>query len=319
LTSSLLVVALALAAAETDPYYAWYVHVPDGADAINARLNADFTSRLAQVNRSPGGHTCNDVASALLAPYWTTGTWFVIGATKDWGFSYRPANSTERAQTFSKVTIYRKRGLLPFGVFVPVDPTIRVGDVTFGTDKISHFLNNSWRYWETYRAARAQGLKEEDALIRAIDRGVAQEAGILGSGVSGAFSYADLESNYQGLDLIRSWCERGELALRDGRWTLSAPFDIRRWVNPCWDEGWYVTAFDPLTGGGVIEAMTEACPIRQRAHVKAQRAAYRKQTCVSFSVQVLDERIRSGELPDPTPFTVEAICGDQPGRIIGSA
>lgn len=315
-----LLVTLALAAAETDPYYQWLVEVPDGTRALNSKLRTDFDERLRELNDHPDdARTCNDAAWALLGPYANTGYWFVIGSMKGWGFPYRPAHATERTERFLPNSIYRKYGLLPLGLFVPVDPTIRVGDVTFGTDKISHFLNNSFRYWDTYRDARARGVSEEDALIAAIDRGVAQEAGILGSGVASSFSYADLEVNFQGLEMIRAWCERGELSKIDGRWTLRATFDIRRWVNPCWDEGWYVTAFSGLTGEGVQASIKEACPLRTRPHVQAQREAYRGAQCASFSVRVLDERIAAGELPDPTPFSVETLCGDPPGRVVGEA
>jgi hypothetical protein len=317
---AILVVTLVLSAAETDPYYQWIERVPDGTRAFNDKLNADFAERLRKVNASSSEtRTCNEVAWELLGPYANTGFWFVIGSMKGWGFPYRPAHATERTERFLPASVYRKYGLLPLGLFVPVDPTVRVGEVTFGTDKISHFLNNAFRYWDTYRDARAGGATEEAALLAAIDRGIAQEAGILGSGVASSFSYADLEANFQGLEMIRAWCEGGELVHDAGAWVLTKKFDITRWVNPCWDEGWYTTAFSGLTGEGVQASLRAQCPLRLRPRIADQRAAYRARPCTSFSVRVLDERIAAGELPDPTPYSVESVCGDPPGRVVGGA
>jgi hypothetical protein len=307
-----LTVSLALAAAETDQYYSWIVDVDDGADAINARVRRDFADRLAAVNARTdrAQMSCSDVAGELVAPYWTAGTWFVIGATKDWGFPYRPANASERTTAFARASIYRNTGLLPFGIFVPVDPTIRVDGIYFGTDKLSHFLHNSWRYWETYSRARAAGKSERDALRAAYDRGIAQEAGILGALVASSFSYADLEVNAQGLEHLRAWCERGDLALVDGSWRLAEEFDIRRWVTPCWDESWYTNAFSGLTGDGVRAALHELCATRDTPRMIERFRSYRARQCSSESARYLDELVARGALPDPTPYTVDAVCAD---------
>jgi hypothetical protein len=313
-----------LASAETDQYYSWLVDVPDSADVLNAHLGRDFRARLAAVNARDdrAALSCSDVARALLAPYWTTGTWFVLGATDDWGFAYVPRTATERVERFDRASIYQMFSLLPVGGLVPVDPTIRAGDVYFGTDKISHFLHNAWRYWETYRDARARGLDVPRAEREAIARGLAQESGVLGLLVSSSFSFADLEVNYQGLRHIRSWCEDGGLVLTTDasdarareRWVLTREFDLRDWVNPCWDESFYNNAYIGPTAANARAMIATYCNVRDTPRVRTRLAHYRAHACTSASVRHLDQLVSNGTLPDPRAFNIDTICADSAAR-----
>jgi hypothetical protein len=208
-------------------------------------------------------------------------------------------------------------------MLVPVDPSVKVGDIMFGTDKLGHFLTNGPRYWRVYSEARAHGLSVEEAQKKAVDLGVAQESGVLGGVITSTFSYGDLEANWQGMQLIRSWCEGIDgrppaLTLDDVKggkaWVLHERFAMSTWLNPCWDESFYPNAYEGLTADGVKRALKEYCPLRTRPEVAAHRKRYRELGCHSFSVAYLDELIAKGEAPDPRPFTLEAACGDPPAR-----
>lgn len=315
-------------AAETDQYYSWYVRVPDATEPLDERINKGFAEALREVNAaSPESLSCGDVALRMLDKQFRTAVWFVVGATKDWGFPYRPASTTEFQEQYEQVSLYRYFGLFPFGVLIPVDPTVRVGDVYLGTDKIGHFLTNGPRYWQVYTRTREQGATVDDALQAAVDLGIEQEAGILGGVITSTFSYGDLEANFQGLELVRSWCEGGGLVLADGEehvvqgertrgkaWRLTRPFSMKDWVNPCWDESFYPNAYSGPTAAGVKKALQGYCRLRTRPDIAARRRLYREAGCHSFSVKYLDERIAQGKIPDPAPFTLERACGDPPAR-----
>ncbi len=318
-----LAAALTARAAETDQYYSWYVRVPDGTEAIDRYVNAGFARALASVNASGAtDRPCGDVAKRLMDEHWRAAIWHVIGATRDWGYPYRPATATEFEERYSPVSLYRYFGLLPFGIFVPIDPTVFAGDVYFGPDKLGHFFDNGQRYFDEYQRARARGQSVDEAQAAAVKVGIAQEDGILGGIVTSTFGYGDLEANFQGMQLLRSMCEGPDQSLvrgADGRWRLKEPFSIRRWVNPCWDESFYPNGYEGLTADGVRRALKELCPMRHRPDLAARRAGYRARGCHSFSVRMLDELIAKGLVPDPRPFTLEAVCGDPPARPGGDA
>lgn len=315
---ALLTLAVPARAAETDQYYSWFVRVPDGTAAIDRYVNDGFARALDEVNRS--GHTdrpCGEVAKRLMGEQWRAAVWHVIGATRDWGYPFRPATRTEFEERYSPVSLYRYFGLLPFGIFVPIDPTVYAAGIYFGPDKLGHFFDNGQRYWDEYQTARARGASVDEAERAAVMVGVAQEDGILGGIVTSTFGYGDLEANFQGMQLIRSMCEGDEPSLRrgeDGQWALREPFAIRRWVNPCWDESFYPNAYEGLTAEGVKRALKGYCPLRHRPDIAALRARYRALGCHSRSVQILDELIEKGSVPDPRPFTLESACGDPPAR-----
>lgn len=318
LALGLLVWAAPARAAETDQYYSWFVRIPDGTEEIDAYVNRGFARALDEVNRS--GHTdrpCGEVAKRLMDEQWRAAVWHVIGATRDWGYPFRPATRTEFDERYSPVSLYRYFGLLPFGIFVPIDPTVYAAGIYFGPDKLGHFFDNGQRYFDEYQAARARGRSVEEAERAAVMVGVAQEDGILGGIVTSTFGYGDLEANFQGMQLIRSMCEGEHATLRrgsDGRWSLNEPFSIRRFANPCWDESFYPNAYEGLTAEGVQRALKGYCHLRHRPDIAALRARYRALGCHSSSVRILDELIEKGAVPDPRPFTLERACGDPPAR-----
>ncbi|MHC4947499.1 MAG: ankyrin repeat domain-containing protein [Planctomycetota bacterium] len=95
----------------------------------------------------------------------------------------------------------------------PIDPrqffriwhssTIKVYDTYLGTDKIGHFTDMGYNYFKAYRVALKQGKSREEAIDAAnrigIEGLVFGEEGMLGYMSAGAYSNADLASNYLGL------------------------------------------------------------------------------------------------------------------------
>lgn len=299
-------------AAETDPFYAWFRPPADSTHQLDAVINDRLAFGLRELNRNPRASelSCRDAAAGMIGPLQDTAMHFVWGGVRSWGISYAPGSSTEYANDMRAVSAYRYALLFPLGSLVPLDPAVRVGDVLFGTDKIGHFFTNGLRYFDRYLEARAAGGSEEEAVRAAVISGVVEESNLLGLGVSGIFSYGDLHANDRGFRFFRELCEGSEpdLTVVDGRWILRRPFAIDRYVDPCWDESWSTSGFGPREGPAVRRAIEELCPEWANARVQERRAKYRQQMCHSRSRPILEELMRDGLIPDPTPWNIDAVC-----------
>ena len=304
--------ALDARAAETDNYWAWRDPPPDSTYLLERHLEREMRRTLEGVNAWPFSRAreCHQVSADLLLPFSYTGVWFFVGTMDGWGLRYTPRTNRAYLEDYAPLGIYRYASRPLPGSLVPLDPTIRVADVHIGLDKIGHFLLNGRRYYDRYRAALAEGTDEEQALIRAIELGIEQENGILGMTVSDIFSYADLEANYQGLELFRWLCDGDDPALqvRDGKWELTKPIELSRYVNPCWDESYSPNAFGEGAGPGVRRALEELCPLLATDSVSRLRARYRARGCESFSHRYVMRLVEEGKLPDPRPFDIENVC-----------
>lgn len=297
-------------AAETEPHYAWFFPPRDGSRGINAAVDAAVAAALSDVNARADRETlrCEDVAIRATARLAPTAGWFFLGLTRSWDVDFSPHSSTEYVERFLPISVYRHARLFPFGKVVPTDPAVRVGDIVFGTDKIAHFFTNGGRYFVRFNAERGV-VGDDEAEVRAIEDGVDEERGILGQWASGIFSYADLEANHSGLGFYRGLCEGPSPALRkeQGRWQME-PFDIARFVTPCWDEAWEPSVFAG-DADAVRAALADNCPRWRQPAVQIRRRAYQQRDCRSTSHLRLRVRILAGELPDPRPFDIAAVCG----------
>jgi ankyrin repeat protein len=161
------------------------------------------------------------------------------------GLEDRVRSDALRDEHPGRLTCYREpiRNIYQH-VHFPLDPrqfwrlwhasTIRVHGTYLGPDKIGHFVDMGYRYYVIYQQARRRGLGEAEATERAIRFGtdglIFAESGVLGYLSAGAYSNADLASNYLGLKFYRNLTEtvmlRGEphpplLLLEGGMWRLA--------------------------------------------------------------------------------------------------
>jgi hypothetical protein len=294
---------LLLAAAESDPYAAWYVAPSDGARGIDRAVTVGIMRALKE--RVPAGASCRQAATAIARELSPTAIYYFIGPVRRWRIDAVPRPGDDELAGRS---IYRNAPLLPFGRLIPLDPTIGVDGVSFGTDKLGHFFTNGLRAWERYLDVRAAGGSEEDGLGAAILLGVQEEAGWLGMGVCGVFSYADIHANMSGVRFFRSLCEEGGLVEHHGRFALHAPFRIRQHVDPCWDESFATSAFSPSEWAAVDKALLELCPLLDDPSVRARRDEYRRRGCNTAVVAELARLIAEGTAPDPSPWAIDRVC-----------
>jgi len=97
--------------------------------------------------------------------------------------------------------------------------TVRIGDVYLGTDKIGHFFDKGFIVYEAYWKARTEGADEAEAWRRAVALGTGShpfysEKGIVGNWTSGAYSNADLLTDYVGAWFYRNLTEPIDLGGR---------------------------------------------------------------------------------------------------------
>ena len=299
-------------AAETDPYYAWHRPPTDGTQRLNDAINEKFESVLDEINRLGISErlTCKDVARILVWPLWGTAMWYFVGGMNDLHLSPVPSTNTELREEYSPKSIYQNSRLWKWGFIVPPDPTIRVDGINFSTDKLGHFFHEGREYFEIWDAARAAGHANQEAHEIAIWSGIRDENMIQGDIISGIFSYADLEANEQGFRFFQSLCtaHTPNLYREDKTWKLTRAFDIRMWVNPCWDEAYYPSAFAPKVGAGVKQVLASYCALRKRPHVAFQRAFYDQMGCDSFSFFYLDELRQAGWIPDNADYNIDTLC-----------
>jgi hypothetical protein len=79
-----------------------------------------------------------------------------------------------------------------------MSPTINLYGVYLGTDKLGHFFQQGYEYYEVYADEMRRSGDEELAIRKAVLKGVGQENGIYGKFIDGVFSNADLAANYAG-------------------------------------------------------------------------------------------------------------------------
>ncbi len=122
-----------------------------------------------------------------------------------------------------------------------------------GTDKIGHFVDMGYHYYRVYSWLRGEGAAERRAMydaFHAFDSGLLSENSVLGYATAGAYSNADMASNYVGCLFYRNLTEpvrfKGRLSppavVRDGDyWKLNGhvhgePDFFARFISDHFDE-----------------------------------------------------------------------------------
>lgn len=273
---TLLFLASNVDAMETDPFTCRYSPRRDSADPINAvfaealehaRLAAEIQTEsdrtsspepLAKLFRKKfrdrfPGHS-QTFGSVLKIESW------MENVLAPQGYATHPTLSGRPFHIFDETIpyYYSGRGGVNAVVFHTVQVllnyesanTFNVGNVLIGSDKIGHFIDQGFDYWE-----KSKGGTDLAAAIR---YGTETELGFFGMKTTGVFSYSDLAANWAGFDfylnlvatesdpfekraqayyLIRS-NSKGELRIVPQR-----KFEISKYVTQDWDEAINPSAF----------------------------------------------------------------------------
>lgn len=225
-------------AGETDQYLSWDVELADSAPALNTYINEEAANYLELMSAGEKPCECEELAAGFYK-YLFKG--IHSSRLRKWLYNSeeveRYPDTSISDMEYQNMSIYRVR---TFPWVLPMARTIRIGDVYLGTDKISHFFGFGRRYYQWYQGELKDGLSEEDALDKVLRRGIRWERSMVGQLMDGIFSKGDVEANYQGFRLARTFCEGSSpvFAENDGMWTLSRPIDLRPFVTPGFDESY---------------------------------------------------------------------------------
>jgi len=310
--------ALALAAGparalETDQFYAWKRPLRDATPTINAKINETIEAVLAVVNARGDARTCScrSVQKALRRGF--VYPIFVrpeLWATNTSTIDRIPATPGEELK-FRRDDVYGAASVFDVVRWMPPSPTILVGGVRIGTDKLSHFFSEGAFLFGAYRRFRKKGGAEDAAVQRAVELGISTERTVLGGTSSGVLSLADVEANYQGMLFYRGLCDGPNpvLTRTEAGWRFDPPFDLAAYVSPEWDESWQPNIFLRKRWEKVKPVMERYCPLLHDPEIVAQRRAYAERDRQTPSEEVVERLIREGKLPDPRPFTIVSLCG----------
>lgn len=298
---------------ETDQFYAWKHPLTDSTAAINAKINAEIAAALHDVNSRLGADNCNcdRVRKAIRHRF----SWLLFQKPELWASNTatvdRVPGTRDEELKFLHEYLYSAGSALDPIKFMPPSPTILVNGVRIGTDKIGHFFSEGAWLFISYHYYVRNGRTEAESVEHALNLGLASEKSILGQGVSGIFSLADVEANYQGLLFWKDFCRGPDpnLVKTAEGWWVKRPFDIARYVAPEWDESWEPNVYEPSRWKKVEPVMKRYCSLLADPEVQAQRASYAARTRYTISEKILGELVKSGKLKDPAMFTIEAVCG----------
>jgi len=300
------------AALETDQYYTWGLPLADGRATLNAKVNLEIARALAAAETAQPGAppTCQAIARELRGRL----HFEILQPIEVW-VAHSPLvpripETPEEELVFRRENLNGNHGPFDVGRWIPDSPTVAVGGVRFGTDKISHFFSSGWRYRDTYLAARRRGASDEQARDAAIRWGILEERSTNGLLTDGVFSRADLEANLAGMDFYLGLCDGPDpLLARDGdRWKVRRRFDWRSYVTPGWDESYNVSIYSASRWRKVRPRLLEYCGRRNEPEVAERLARYRATFPPSPTLSAVQALVEEGKLPDPSRFTLAANC-----------
>lgn len=296
------------AALETDQYYAWGRPLADSTDAINAKFNLELERAIESFDSPPDD--CMDVVVRFrkrmrFVLFHNLQLWVMNSPL----VARIPVDADDDA-VFRTTNMYRDHGLLDVGMWMTFTPTIAANDVRFGADKLSHFISSGWTYFTTYRRALRRGRSPDEAEHASVRRGILEERLILGKATTGVLSLADLEANYQGMRFYIDTCSGPAPILERGAggWRVARPFELRDYVNPGWDESYRVSVFTKGRWRKVRNGLEQYCDRRTDPQVQEMMRRYERDEQQTAAGRVIDELVAAGHLPDPSLFSLDAVC-----------
>jgi hypothetical protein len=145
-------------------------------------------------------------------------------------------------------SVYGSNPLAKPATLIMLSPTVRMFDTYLGTDKVGHFLEQGYEYFQAYRQGEDAKLDAPACVQKALAVGVHEEKTIFGLLLIGVYSNADLAANYAGfkffLNMTRPVLINGRrleplLVKRNGLWEINQnlPVDFMKpFISDHWNE-----------------------------------------------------------------------------------
>jgi hypothetical protein len=298
-------------ALETDSYSVWGKTLRDSRSTANAQMNAVIFETVQRANAEKAPQSCSDVVGHI-------GKIFrkMKNETNAQWAPFRnemfPALEEELDEYFKKHSIYKN---VPSGALakqMPIAGQINLDGIYVGMDKLSHFFNVGHHYYDQYEKAIKKGKTHDQAVQAAIDWGIESEKSFYGLWMI-AFSYADLEANYQGFKFYLELCEGPKpyvMKAPNGKWLKSSRmFDFHEYMNPNMDESFNANGYPDKKFAWIESSIASYCPqLLSRSPAAARRTAYSKRMVVSQSQAYVESLEKSGAILKRR--SIEKICAD---------
>ncbi len=295
-------------ALETDQFYAWGKPIEDSTLYLNAWVQLKIQSALdSRSDRPP--KDCESAVKFLQKSlqhsiYQPIELWIISSDLVD-----RIPRGDESNRDYRSHYLLSKTYTFDYARWLAPSPTLEVNQIRFGSDKLAHFFSEGWWYYNHWRKNRNK-LTPDELQRSMFQFGVKLERSIQGVAMTGVFSPADLEANYQGLLFYQQLCHGEEPLLyrQQERWYFSDRFDIRDYIYPKWDESWNPNTYSPRRWKGIRKTMEGYCPQLDSAWVMEQRAYYARLDAPTLTDDLVRELVAAGELDDPGLFDITAVC-----------
>ena len=307
-------------AGEVDPFLAWKVSLKDASIIINQYFNRKITKTL---NELPDNCSCETAAGEILKNFGVV----LNSQLEKWIKSNNkiekfPNKKYENNELLKKSIYWKdsnptveKSQLI--GLKMMLDEIININGVYIGVDKITHFTGSGFIYYKRYLYSLKKGFSNKIAMEKAIDLGIIGEKNILGRYASGVFSFADLEANFQGLLFGIELCNSAQplLIKKNKQWVLIEPFNIKKYVNPYWNESYnpsYYYEGKNLTlfpkSITVLSNLSKNCETYNSALIQNRFNKYQNTSTSSFSIEYLNKLVDKNKIPNPRLFDIRKIC-----------
>ena len=234
------VLTFAASAYETDPYTKRHLDIADSLSILDAKVNDALDEIAASWSRPPDRERETDL---ILAVYRKLGGIYWVDKLERWAseapdVAKMPVSRDESFVGDFPLHAGRVAALFGFG------PTINVGGVYVGTDKIGHFFSQGRKFYKRFRRSGDEAAAARWSTVT--------ETGLFGRLMTGVRSNADLVANYEGYLFYRGLLHDGVVkdkpALfrwRDGRPQRQRRFTWADHVNAFWDEALNPNVYNP--------------------------------------------------------------------------
>ena len=302
-------ISLNIQALETDQFVTWEVELKDSTNYVNQYINKNIKLAIKEANNK-GNYSCEKMAQKALD--WNGRTTQMLSMIE------KHMYDAKEVDRYPRITD-SERGVVSSSIYSNVDYfnlkifgiSMQMNGVYFGIDKLGHFITVGRDYYKTYLRKIKKKKSRKYAMKKAIKRGIFSEQTYYGFLISGVFSYADLESNYQGLLFAISFCEGANKRLTkndQGKWELKEDIDITPYVTPNWDESFYTNVYSSKRFKQITSNLTDYCAKRDLP-IKSKRFEYYQSIDQkNLSTEYLGEMIENGKLKDPYWYSLEYLC-----------
>lgn len=295
---------------ETDQFLTWDIELKNSKPFVNNYIDEKINKALEKVNQKNKTYKCEYVAKKALA--WN-------GRSTDF-LSVIELTMYEHPEVERWPSInFTQRGVVEESIYANVDyfkhkvfgVSVQLDGIYMGTDKLGHFVTVGLSYYKKYLQAKRLGFSKEKAMELAIRRGIFSEKTYYGTIISGVFSFADLEANYQGLKFAIDMCEGKEPLLvqdQNGKWSQRKAFDITPYITPKYDESFYPNSYTKKRWSQVKPKVLEYCDKRFSSKKLERFEYYKSMDQENPSTKYMNKLINNGKLKNPNQFTLKEIC-----------